>query len=136
MSQSVLSQFCCVSCVLTQDFGGFKWSTPPRLLSERSRHTRNPSRSATQISLRTAWRGGLCAVKLSSHETKHYTSSSSSFKLPLTWRLIHFQVKYELCGIGHHRVPPVSFLSGFVRCPNCVVHFFRVAEQSPKKIKK
>lgn len=44
-----------------------------------------------------------------------------SFSL-LTWRLVHFQIKYQLRGVGHHHVPPVSLFTGFFRCPNCIIH--------------
>ena len=42
----------------------------------------------------------------------------------LTRRMVHFQIKDELRGVGHRHVPPVFILLGFFRRPNRVVHGF------------
>lgn len=75
------------------------------------------------------------STNLNRHQTKHNTfllqASSRPTPAPavtglLTWGLVHFQIKYQLRGVGHHHVPPVSFLAGFFRRPNCVIHRSRV----------
>lgn len=128
------------------------WCTQPKkekISPEMSRHqVKSPEKDDPNVVTvrRGVWAAAGCnALKLSTnlnrHQTTQYTSSplqlapaqlSCPILAPavtglLTWRLVHFQIKYQLCGVGHHHVPPVSFLAGFFCCPNCVIHCFRVA---------
>lgn len=54
----------------------------------------------------------------------------------LTRRLVHFQIKDELRGVGHRHVPPVPILLGFFRRPNRVVHGFSRVQPERRRWKR